>query len=185
MRPDERLLVTLPSRQAGLALRSGCPALALLPFLLAAAVPAALGLLTTTAAGGAFPRAPEAGWAPLWAVRTVWSALLLLVAVAAWLVWCERDAKAVEVPIALWWTQLTLQALWPCLFLLRGVTPRLNVSLWLVLGVVVLLMLAIAATAASFVAISRTAAVLMAALLAWVMVMAATAVGTTVLLTLF
>lgn len=51
---------------------------------------------------------------PDWVFAPVWSALYLAIAVAGWLVWRARPASAA--PLALWGTQLVLNAAWSLLF---------------------------------------------------------------------
>ncbi len=51
---------------------------------------------------------------PSWVFAPVWSALYLTVAVAGWLVWRLRPVSVT--PLALWGTQLLLNAAWSWLF---------------------------------------------------------------------
>lgn len=53
---------------------------------------------------------------PNWIFGPVWTTLYLLMAVAAWLVWRERQRVAVARPLALYGIQLLLNAIWTPLF---------------------------------------------------------------------
>lgn len=109
-----------------------------------------------------YERLRKPSWRPPnWLFAPVWSALYLMMAVAAWLVWGEAGAAAGAVPLALWLGQLVLNAAWsPAFFGLRR--PDLG------LIVIVALWLAIACTVAAFAAISAVAAWLMVPYLVWV-----------------
>ncbi len=98
---------------------------------------------------------------PGWIFGPVWTALYTMMAVAAWLVWRRGGFAAQRLPLALFLTQLGLNAAWtPLFFGLRrpGIAFIEIVLLWL----------AIAATLASFRPVSRVAAWLLAPYLAWV-----------------
>lgn len=53
---------------------------------------------------------------PNWIFGPVWTTLYLLMAVAAWMVWRERQRVAVARPLALYGIQLLLNAIWTPLF---------------------------------------------------------------------
>ena len=53
---------------------------------------------------------------PDWVFGPVWSALYLMMAVAAWLVWRRGGLSAASIPIALFVVQLGLNATWSLLF---------------------------------------------------------------------
>jgi len=98
---------------------------------------------------------------PDWIFGPVWSALYVMMAVAAALVW--RRGPGFERRLAMSWffAQLTLNLGWSCLFFgLHLVGPALA---WLIL-----LWIAIAGTALSFWRIDRWAGVLLLPYLAWV-----------------
>lgn len=88
-------------------------------------------------------------WAPpAWLFAPAWTVLYILMAVAAWLVWRERDvAEGVRAlsrrqGLALFLAQLVLNALWTWLFFrwrLGGVAMAELVVLWIVVAVVALL----------------------------------------------
>lgn len=90
----------------------------------------------------------------------VWTALYVLMAVAAWLVWRAGGVRGARWPLALWAVQLALNAAWSQLFFgLR----RPGLAL-IDLGA---LLIAIAATIWAFWPHSRVAAGLLAPYLAW------------------
>ncbi|MFO1495689.1 MAG: TspO/MBR family protein [Lysobacterales bacterium] len=128
---------------------------ALLPFL------AAFG-------GAAFP--PDAWFAalakpswqpPNWLFGPVWTALYLMMGVAAGLVWLRGPSTAVRLALTVFAVQLVLNALWtPVFFGAR--------ALGAALGVILLLWLAIALTIKHFWPLHRLAAALLLPYLAWV-----------------
>jgi translocator protein len=98
---------------------------------------------------------------PSWVFGPVWSALYLMMAVAAWMVWRERGFKAVLVPMLLFALQLALNCAWSGLFFaLRR--P------WLAFADIVLLWCAIVATMISFARVSPLAGLLLVPYLVWV-----------------
>ena len=98
---------------------------------------------------------------PPWIFGPVWSALYATMAIAAWLVWKRGGFSKQRRPLALFLTQLALNALWTPLFfgLHRPGLAFLEI---------VLLWLAIAATLLAFRPVNRAAAWLLAPYLAWV-----------------
>jgi tryptophan-rich sensory protein len=98
---------------------------------------------------------------PPWIFGPVWTALYTMMAVAAWLVWKRGGFAARRGPLALFLTQLVLNAAWTPLFFglhQPGFACAEIVSLWL----------AIAATLAAFWPLNRVSAWLLAPYLAWV-----------------
>ena len=53
---------------------------------------------------------------PSWLFGPVWSVLYCMMAVAAWLVWCQGGWQRQRIPLALFVLQLALNALWTPLF---------------------------------------------------------------------
>jgi len=102
-----------------------------------------------------------AGTPPSWVFGPVWSVLYLLMATAAWLVWQERPAHDVSLPLVLFFGQLILNAAWSLIFF--GL-QRPDLALIEIL----ILLLAIALTTMSFSEHSRCAFFLMTPYLAWV-----------------
>ena len=102
-----------------------------------------------------------AGTPPAWMFGPVWSTLYLLMATAAWLVWKQRSAADMTVPLALFFTQLALNATWSFLFfgLRRPGLALLEICA---------LFAAIIATITNFAQFSRTAFWLMIPYAVWV-----------------
>jgi translocator protein len=96
---------------------------------------------------------------PSWVFGPVWTALYVMMAVAAWLVWKQTGWRAR--PIGLWFAQMALNALW---------TPLFFGLHWLGIALVEIsaLWLLILLTLRAFQPVSRQAAWLMAPYLAWV-----------------
>ncbi len=98
---------------------------------------------------------------PSWIFGPVWTALYIMMAVAAWLVWRRGGWRAQRRPLGLFLVQLALNAAWTPLFFglhLPGVAFAEILLLWL----------AIAWTLAAFWRVHRVAAWLLAPYLAWV-----------------
>ncbi|MBL8829732.1 MAG: tryptophan-rich sensory protein [Planctomycetaceae bacterium] len=98
---------------------------------------------------------------PDWIFGPVWTALYLMMAVAAWLVWRERRVRPATVPLAIFAGQLILNIAWSGLFFALQ-------SPGLAAGEVVLLWLAILATIIAFRRVSSFAATLLVPYLLWV-----------------
>jgi tryptophan-rich sensory protein len=98
---------------------------------------------------------------PNWVFGPVWTALYLLMAVAAWRVWRAVDWDRARGPIALFALQLAINLGWSVAFFgLRGIG--------LALIVILALDLAVLATALQFRRIDRAAALLLLPYLAWI-----------------
>ncbi len=98
---------------------------------------------------------------PAWVFGPVWTALYVMMAVAAWLVWKRGGFVAQRRPLALFLAQLMLNASWTPLFFglhWSGVAFAEIILLWL----------AIAWTIAAFWRVNRVAAGLLVPYLAWV-----------------
>ena len=100
---------------------------------------------------------------PGWIFGPVWTALYMMMAVAAWLVWKRGGFAAQRRPLMLFLVQLALNAAWTPLFFGLHWTG-------VAFAEIVLLWLAIAATIAAFRLVSRAAAWLLVPYLAWVSV---------------
>jgi translocator protein len=102
-----------------------------------------------------------AGTPPAWVFGPVWSTLYAVMAAAAWLVWTQRSVADVTLALALFFTQLVLNATWSFLFFgLR----RPGLAL---LDILVLLA-TILETTANFAQFSRLAFWLMTPYVGWV-----------------
>jgi benzodiazapine receptor len=98
---------------------------------------------------------------PDWVFGPVWTAIYVMMAIAAWLVWRQAGFANARGPLLLYLTQLTLNAIWSVLFFgLKN--PRLAAA------EIVVLWIAILATLISFRRRSIGAALLLAPYLAWV-----------------
>jgi translocator protein len=123
---------------------------------------AAMGAIATSNAGSFYQQLIRPGWAPPASVfGPVWSALYLLMGIAAWLVWRERGFGGARSALSLFLGQLVLNALWSWLFFAwrRGA--------W-ALGEVLLLWVVILATLVAFWRVRPLAGLLLVPYLAWV-----------------
>jgi len=137
--------------------------LALLGFIALCVGAAAIGgLLTLPGLGTWYRGLHKPGWTPpFWLFGPVWSALYLVMAVAAWLVWRRRHTVRVVVPLLLFVEQLILNVAWPGVFFtLRN--PALAAI------EVAVLWFSIFITVVAFRSISGAAAALMELYLVWV-----------------
>jgi len=134
----------------------------LLLWLLITALAAALGSIASLDAADFYRQLMRPDWAPRAGVfGPVWTALYVLMAIAAWLVWRERDARNVVPALTLYVLQLAANALWSWLFFAwrKG---------FLAFADIVLLWLLIVATLVAFWRIRRLAGVLLLPYLLWV-----------------
>ena len=123
---------------------------------------AAVGAIASIDAGSFYEQLGRPAWSPPgWIFGPVWSALYLLMSVAAWLVWREQDAKDLPVALALFLIQLGANALWSWLF----VAWRYGA---LAFAEVLVLLALIVATLVSFWRIRPVAGLLLVPYLAWV-----------------
>ena len=98
-----------PSRSTQLIVLAG---LLLLTFMAAA-----LGGIASANAGAFYSQLDRPSWAPpAWLFGPVWTALYLMMGVAAWLVWRARGFEGARVPLLLYVVQLAANALWTWLF---------------------------------------------------------------------
>ena len=96
---------------------------------------------------------------PDWVFAPVWSLLYLAIAVAGWLVWRARPASLV--PLALWGSQLVLNAAWSLLFFGLQLPGLALVDIALLVALLV-------ATTVSFFRVRTAAGVLFVPYVAWV-----------------
>jgi benzodiazapine receptor len=145
-------------------------ALVLVAFLVIAYAVAALGSIATISqVDGWYADAEKVPWSPPNAVfGPVWTVLYALMAVAAWLVWRERERTDVRRPLTLYVIQLVLNALWTPVFF--GLYPFLGVAaLWIAAAIIVALDLLVLLTLLAFRRVRRVAAVLLIPYAAWVL----------------
>lgn len=134
--------------------------LALADWLLLCFAAASLGAVYMPGEWYAALRKPS--WNPAgWIFGPVWTALYLMMAVAAWLVWRQGGWGKQRKPLLVFLAQLALNALWTPLFF--GLHRP-----GMAFAEIVLLWLAIAATIVVFRPVSRTAMLLLVPYLAWV-----------------
>lgn len=89
----------------------------LMAWLLISFMAAAIGAAASMEAAPFYARLLRPDWAPPASVfGPVWSALYALMGMAAWLVWRTSGLRAARVPLALFLTQLAINALWSWLF---------------------------------------------------------------------
>jgi len=139
---------------------------ALVAWLALVAVAGALGAIASRDAASFYGGLAKPAWAPPgWVFGPVWTALYLLMGVAAWLVWRERPTTPAggasrRRGLALFVAQLALNALWTWLFFAwrQGAAA---------LAEVLLLWLAVALTIGYFSRVRRSAAWCLAPYLAW------------------
>ena len=135
----------------------------LIGFLLVALGVGALGgWVTSTSVGSWYPALRKPAFNPPDAVfGPVWTALYVLMALAAWRVWRRGVETSARRPLSLWGLQLALNLAWSCLFFgLRNPAAALVE--------VLLLWTAVAATLVVFWRRDRPAGLMFAPYLAWV-----------------
>jgi len=138
------------------------PALGLLGWLLLTFAAAAIGALGSAGAGRFYEQLARPGWAPpAWLFAPAWTALYLLMAVAAWLVWRRHGFRGAPVALGLFVLQLAANALWTWLFFVW------REGNWAFTEIVVLWLL-IAGTLLVFARRSALAAALLSPYLIWV-----------------
>jgi len=123
---------------------------------------AAVGAAASVDAGSFYAQLNRPAWAPPASVfGPVWSALYLLMGLAAWWVWRDRGAGRLRLASTLFILQLLANALWSWLFFAWRNGP-------VAFAEVLLLLALVAATMAVFWRISRFAGFLMLPYLVWV-----------------
>lgn len=122
----------------------------------------AVGAFASADAGAFYQQLERPQWAPPgWLFAPVWSGLYLLMGVAAWLVWREKENSHTGTALSLYVVQLTANALWTWLFFAWGQGALAFAE---ILGLVVL----IAATGIAFWRVRRLAGLLLLPYLSWV-----------------
>src|SRR5512146_2243656 len=137
--------------------------LALLGWVALAVLAGAVGAIASLDARVFYGALVKPTWAPPgWLFGPVWTALYVLMGIAAWLVWRKAGWTGAHAAFVLFFVQLALNALWTWLFFAWR-----NGALALA-GIVVLLIF-IVATMIAFGRVSRPAAVLLVPYLCWVL----------------
>jgi tryptophan-rich sensory protein len=160
---------TTPAAHSRRVTHPGVSTLVLLGFvLLAVAVGMGGALSTSDAVTGWYAEADKPVWTPPSIVfGPVWTALYLMMAVAAWLVWRRRHEVDVRPALGAYFVQLLLNAIWTPVFF--GLYPVIGLpALWLAFAIIVALFLAVLFTILRFWPIHRFAAVLLMPYLAWI-----------------
>ena len=141
---------------------SGTNALGLAGWLAASFVTGGVGAIASASATGFYGTLAQPSWAPPAALfGPVWSALYVLIGVAAWLVWRRHGFAGAATALGLFVIQLVANALWTWLFFKWRLGAASLVE-------IVVLWLLIAATIVAFWPLHRVAAVLLVPYLAWV-----------------
>ena len=125
-------------------------------------IAAAIGGVGSASAGSFYQQLNLPAFAPpAWVFGPVWSALYIMMGVAAFLVWRSRTLDSTRPVLTLYVLHLVVNALWSWLFF------AWRSGLWASIGVVLLLALVVWVTL-RFRYFSRIAALLMVPYLAWV-----------------
>lgn len=134
--------------------------LALIGFVGAVVVAALTGAVFRP--GAWYKRLAKPDWRPPnWLFAPVWSVLYLMIAVSGWLVWREEGFAGATLPLAVFFAQLLLNALWtPVFFGLH----RIDLGFL----TIACLWLAIVLTIGLFYTVSGVAALLLVPYLVWV-----------------
>ena len=123
---------------------------------------AGAGGIASANSGSFYTQLDRPGWAPPpWLFGPVWSALYLMMGVAAWLVWKERGFDGARTALALFIAQLAANALWTWLFF-AWQEPRLAFA------EILILWLMIFATIVAFWKVRALAGALLVPYLLWV-----------------
>jgi benzodiazapine receptor len=135
----------------------------LLPFVVVCFAAAGIGSLATRSSVKSWYRElRRPDWTPPdWVFGPVWTALYVMMAISAWLVWRETSAATARSALVLFGIQLVLNVLWSVVFFgLKWVGAAF--------GEVLLLWMMLIATAVSFYPLSLLAAWLLIPYIAWV-----------------
>jgi translocator protein len=123
---------------------------------------AAVAAVASAQAADFYTGLKRPAWAPPgWLFAPVWTALYLLMAIAAWLVWRQHGFRGAATALGLYVLQLSANALWTWLFFVwhQGLFASVEI---------VLLWALIAGTIIAFWRLNKPAAALLLPYLAWV-----------------
>jgi len=119
-------------------------------------------MATTPEIEGWYKTLEKPAWNPPdWVFGPVWTALYVLMAIAAWIIWKKHGSRPAAIPLTLFGIQLLLNIAWSWIFFAAH-QPG-----W-AFAEIVILWLAILATTVSFFRESKLAGWLLAPYLAWV-----------------
>ena len=136
--------------------------LGLVGWLVVSFIAAGIGAAASVQAGPFYAELVRPEWAPPgWVFGPVWTALYVLMGVAAWLVWRVGGFRAAKLALTLFLVQLALNALWSWLFF------GWHLGAW-AFADVLLLWAMIAATLIAFWRIRPLAGALLVPYLLWV-----------------
>jgi len=142
-------------------------ALGLVGWLLLTFAAASAGAIASARAASFYGQLSQPAWAPpAWLFGPMWSALYILMAVAAWLVWRDHGIRGAALALGLFVGQLVANALWSWLFFVLRYGA-------LSVAEIVVLWLLILATILTFWPLHRLAALMLLPYLAWVSVASA------------
>ena len=145
-------------------------ALVLVTFIAISFAVAAFGSVATAGnVDGWYADAEKAPWnPPNFLFGPVWTLLYLLMSIAAWLVWRERERADVRPALRLYVIQLVLNSVWtPVFFALYPVIG--STALWIALAIIVALDVAVLLTMIRFWRVRRAAAWMLVPYWAWVL----------------
>jgi translocator protein len=122
----------------------------------------AVGAFASRNAPSFYAQLVKPAWAPpSWLFGPVWTALYVMMAVAAWLVWRKVGWRGAGTALGLFLAQLACNALWSwCFFAWRRGA--------LAFGEIIVLLALLVACVVAFARVDRIAALLLAPYLAWV-----------------
>lgn len=141
---------------------SGKQVLGLLGWLLATLATGGLGALASSQAASFYGALSQPAWAPpAWLFGPVWSALYVLMGIAAWLVWREHGVRGASTALKLFVVQLFANALWTWIFFVWRQGALSLIEILVLWGL-------IAGTIRAFWRLNRLAALLLLPYLAWV-----------------
>ena len=104
-------------------------------------VAAAVGGIASANAGDFYTQLDRPSWAPpSWLFGPVWTALYVMMAIAAWLVWRAGGFDHARGPLLLYVVQLAANALWTWIFFawrLGAIAFLEIVALWLVIALTI------------------------------------------------
>jgi tryptophan-rich sensory protein len=134
--------------------------LALMAFAAACVAAAAAGSIFRP--GAWYEQLAKPSWRPPnWLFAPVWTILYLMIAISGWLVWRQAPAAEIKLPLAAYFLQLLLNAIWTPIFFGLHRTGAASIE-------IVLVWISIACTIVLFWPISTPAALLLVPYLLWV-----------------
>lgn len=112
--------------------------IALVAFFVITFIAAGIGsMFTTKSLGVWYDALKKPSWTPSGGtIGAIWTILYILMAIAVWLVWDGAELSSIELPVILFFIQLSLNAAWSWLFFGRE-NPRMAffeiIVLWLLI----------------------------------------------------